>query len=164
FSTASKHSAITSPEGTYNNFYNENNEPNTGDYVINPVPTDYFFEVVTQPSEFKEEVSFSTQLRTILFTNQFQGGVPLDYRKKSPSWDNLSEEQKLKESKIYRQSVEFSDAIENIIAIRSKKILDKLDAVYDKTTDSYTLNNAKFSQFLQEEFDKRNLPLNIKLA
>src|SRR5690606_20870938 len=56
FSTASKHSAITSPEGTYNNFYNENNEPNTGDYVINPVPTDYFFEVVTQPSGFKEEV------------------------------------------------------------------------------------------------------------
>ena len=165
FGTAAKHSAILNSNNEFNKFYESPGVPYTGDYTINPVPIESFFEVVKQPSKYKEEVRFSTQLRTLLFVNLFENGVPLDYSKANnktkEDWDKLTEQEKLASSPSYKRAKDFSDAIDNIVKIKKDSLLIRLKATYNPTTDSYTIDEEQLSKILEEEFNKRGLPLNV---
>ena len=161
FATASKHSAILNSENKFNKLYESKGVPYTGDYTINPVPIEYFFEVVKQPSDYKGEDRFSTQLRTLLFVNLFENGVPVDYKKSKESWDSLTESEKIAASPSYKRAVEFSNAIDNIVKIRRDSLLRRLKATYNPTTDSYSIDEEQLSKLLEEEFNKRGLPLNV---
>jgi len=158
FSSGSKHSAITS-DGEYNSFYDKDGKPYTGDYTINPVPVEYFYEVVNSPDHYKEESRFSTQFRTLLFSNIFNNGKPIDYTKNN--WDSLSEDEKKKQSPFYRRAVEFRDAIDNIVSIRKENLLKQLKAVYNSESDSYTIDQSALSSILEKEFENKDLPFNI---
>ena len=158
FKTASKHSSIVNDKGTHNNFYNEDGSVNEGDYVLNPIHTEFIFEVMPSPEDYKGVVSFSTQLRKLLFVNSFKNGVPIDYKGTKDQWDALTESKKRSSSSIYLKKELFSEAIDSIIEIEKNKLLDKIGAKLEG--DKYTYDEEKFSKLLQEEFDKRNLPQN----
>ncbi len=157
FKSGSKHSAITN-NGNNNKFYNTDGTVNTNDYTINPIFTEYIFEVVPSPTDYKEEVSFSTQLRKLLFVNQFNKGYPVDYKEKD--WDNLSQEERLKASKIYRLEQEFGNTINTLVSNEKEKLLKQLDATTD-SKGNFIINEQKLSNLLEDEFNKRGLPYNV---
>lgn len=159
FQSASKHSAITN-NGKYNTFY-EDGKPYTGDYTINPIPVEYFYEVVNSPDYYKEESRYSTQLRTILFVNLFDNGIPRDVDRYKIDWNSLSESEKKKISPSYKRAVDFRDSIDDIIRLRKEKLLNQIEASYNPETDSFTFNEVKLSSLLEREFDRKNQPFNV---
>ena len=158
FKTASKHSSIVNDEGTHNNFYNEDGSVNEKDYVLNPIHTEFIFEVMPSPEDYKGSVSFSTQLRKLLFVNSFKNGVPIDYKGTKDQWDALSESKKRSSSSTYLNKELFAEAIDSLVELEKNKLLDKIGA--ELKDGKYTYDEEKFSDLLQEEFDKRNLPQN----
>jgi hypothetical protein len=158
FKSASKHSSIVNSNGTNNKFYNIDGSVNTEDYVTNPVFTEFIFEVQASPKDYKEEVSFSTQLRKLLFVNQFNNGYPIDYKGKD--WNELSEEEKKKSSKIYKLEQDFGNTINNLVQNEKERLLKSLDVKVDKK-GNYTISEEKLSQLLEQEFKSRNLPNNV---
>jgi hypothetical protein len=159
FKTASKHSSIVNDEGTHNNFYNEEDgSVNEKDYVLNPIHTEFIFEVMPSPEDYKGSVSFSTQLRKLLFVNSFKNGVPIDYKGTKDQWDALSESKKRSSSSTYLNKELFAEAIDSLVELEKNKLLDKIGA--ELKDGKYTYDEEKFSDLLQEEFDKRNLPQN----
>ena len=158
FKTASKHSSIVNNEGTHNNFYNEDGSVNEKDYVLNPIHTEFIFEVMPSPENYKGSVSFSTQLRKLLFVNSFKNGVPIDYKGTKDQWDALSESKKRSSSSTYLNKELFAEAIDSLVELEKNKLLDKIGAKLEN--GKYTYDEEKFSDLLQEEFDKRNLPQN----
>ena len=157
FKSASKHSAIID-NGKFNKLYNEDGSVNTGDYVTNPIHSEFIFEVVTSPEDYKEKLTFSTQLRKLLFVNVFNNGIPIDFKGKN--WDSLSEKEKLKQSKFYKLEQEFGEIIDKLVQEEKEKLLKSLDVKVDKN-GNYELSEEKFSQLLEKEFKSRNLPNNV---
>jgi len=163
FNSGSKHSAITK-DNTYNNFYNEDNSVNTGDYTINPILWEHMFEQQVSPSKFKGKVRFSTQLRKLLFLNHFNAGVPKDFRpfkgqenadtKNREMWDSLPQQEKLKASKIYSNFNRFGDIIQDKINQEKDRLISSL------STDG-VIDTKKLSEFLEKEFEERGLPDNV---
>jgi hypothetical protein len=95
FESGSKMSAITDSEGNFNPFYENQQErtPYTGIYTINTINYEHLKEQVNIEPELKEKVTFSTQMRKLLFLNTFNGGVPIDAPKDMTleQWDALSD-------------------------------------------------------------------------
>ena len=160
FKTASKHSSITAA-GKHNNLYNADGSINTGDYAINPVHVEYTFEVVASPDHFKGESTYPTQRRKLLFSNSFEGGVPVDYRE--GNWNNLTEDEKRAKSKVYTNEQDYGQAIENLINAGKDRLLRNLGAKMD-SAGNFTVDDAKLSDLLEKEFKKRNLPQNTRLS
>ena len=160
YKTASKHSSITN-DGKHNQMYNADGSVNTGDYTLNPIHLEYTFEVVTSPDHFKELNIYPTQRRALLFSNSFEGGVPVDY--KGQDWNNLTEAARLDTSTVYRLSQVYGHTIEQLINTGKERLLKKLDAAQEDD-GTFTINQQKLSDLLEREFTKRNLPQNVKLS
>lgn len=160
FKTASKHSSITN-EGKHNSLFDKDGNVNKGDYTINPIHLEYTFEVVASPEHFKEESTYPTQRRKLLFSNSFEGGVPIDY--KGSNWNDLSEVDKLDKSSIYRLEQSYGQHIEKLINLGKNRLLKSLDASEDED-GNFTINDQKFSDLLEKEFKNRNLPNNAQLS
>lgn len=166
YSSAIKHSGlgIVDENGKVinNSLYDKEGNFNEEEpFVVNPVFQDFIYEVVTSPEDYKEYVTFSTQLRKLLFLNSYNQGIPTDYKVKGKNWFDLSEEEKLKASKIYTLDVKVSDAIQNLINLGKQEILEKLDAKLSEDGQYYNLDKEKLSEFLETEFKKRNLPISV---
>lgn len=161
FESGSKMSAITDSEGNFNSFYENQQErtPYTGEYIINTINYEHLKEQVNIDPEIKEKVTFSTQMRKLLFLNTFSNGVPIDAPKGMTleQWDALSDADKKKNSSFYKLEQKFNKVIDNLVNLERNKVLEQLGAT-KKLTGGYKLDNAKVARFLQEEFEKRGLP------
>lgn len=161
FSSGSKASAINNPDGKFNPFYEDYSKrtPYTGEYTINPVHFQHLKEQVNVEPEVKEKVTFSTQMRKLLFLNTFNGGVPIDLLKDMSleEWDALPESEKLKNSNFYKLEKKFNSLISRKVDIEREKVLNQIGAV-KKLTGGYKVDAQKLSDFLKAEFEKRGLP------
>jgi len=161
FQSGSKHSAVLNPDGKYNPFYADESKtvPYTGQYTTNPIHYEFLFDVLNVEPEFKDEVRFSTQLRKLLFSNQFDNGVPEDYTKKD--WEKLSESEKEKASPIYKSFKNVQRIIEAQVDLEKQNLISILGAKFNADTNTYILDEQKFSELLEDELLKRNLPDNV---
>jgi hypothetical protein len=146
FESGSKMSAITNSEGNFNPFYENQQEriPYTGNYTINTINYEHLKEQVNIEPELKEKVTFSTQMRKLLFLNTFSNGVPIDAPKDMTleQWDALSEADKKKNSSFYKLEQKFNKVIDNLVNLERKKVLEQLGAT-KKLIGGYKLDNAK---------------------
>ena len=62
-------------------------------------------------------------------------------------WESLSEQEKLKQSKAYRNASNFRDAVDNLVKLKKEQLLNQIEAVYNPTTDSYTFNQKLFLNY-----------------
>lgn len=141
FESGSKTSSIQNEGGGFNSFYEnyENRTPFTGEYTINPIFYQYLKEQVNIDPSLKGKVSFSTQMRKLLFLNTFANGVA--------------------DKKEFAQlDKRFTEVINHIVDMEKTSVLKKMGAVYNKETKEYTLDDRKLSEFLQKEFEERGLP------
>ena len=162
FNSASKHSSIGVMKDNklqQNALYNEDNTPNSGDWVLNPIQQDFIFEVVPSPKTYKGEATFSTQLRKLLFVNSFDNGIPIDYKGTKP-FNTLTEAEKIKQSYVYYLDNTIANAIDDLVTLEKNTILNKIGATLNTKTDKYTFDDAKLSAFLEEELSKRNISKN----
>lgn len=162
FNTASKHSSVgVLKDGKLqqNALYNEDGTPNTSDWVLNPIQQDFIYEVVPSPKDYKEDVTFSTQLRKLLFVNSFNNGIPTDY-KGSKNFNSLTEAEKLKSSYIYSLDNTLSNTINDLVTLEKDKLLTKIGATLNTDTNKYTFDDVKLSALLEDEILKRNLGSN----
>jgi RimJ/RimL family protein N-acetyltransferase len=152
FASASKHSAtINTTTGKYNDLYQEE------DYLTDEVPQDFIYEVVSSPNKLKEEVSFSTQLRKLLFVNSYNQGIPTDYTGKK-DWDSLTEKEKLANSRLYNLDTTFTNTIEDLVTLEKNKLLTQLGATLSEDKTKYTIDQSKLSTLLDKELRARDLP------
>jgi hypothetical protein len=142
FESGSKHSAIMNSPTEFNKFYDneEKTVAYTGEYVTNSINYDFIFDVLNVEPKLKDEVTFSTQLRRLLFSNFFKDGKPTN-------------------PELYNK---FNKAIQGLVDIEKENILKKVNAKWNETTKQYDIDEAKFGAYLEEEFDRRNLPDNAK--
>ena len=159
FKSASKHSSILNDSGEHDKMYNEDGTVYTGDYTLNPIHTEYIFEVVPSPKDYKGEITSSTQERAILFVNSFEHGIPVDYKGKK-DWNSLSEQERKAKSYTYRLEQKYGETIQKIVEIKKEGVLKQLDAKVDER-GNFTINDDKFSEYLEKEFNNRNMPYNV---
>jgi hypothetical protein len=79
YKSGSKISTITLEDGTIPNMYTDLNkrELYTGQYAINPINLNFFKNQLDIAPYFKNKVTLSSQLRTIIETNLYEKGKPI---------------------------------------------------------------------------------------
>jgi hypothetical protein len=79
YKSGSKISTITLEDGTIPNMYTdlEKRELYTGQYAINPINLNFFKNQLDIAPYFKNKVTLSSQLRTIIETNLYENGKPI---------------------------------------------------------------------------------------
>lgn len=166
FASASKHSATLMPievdgktEYRHNLFYDKDGNVSKEKLHSNSFFISQQFDVVASPEDFKKKVTFSTQLRKLLSLNSYFNGVPVDYKGTKEQWEKLTEKQKQEQSKSHKIIQNFSNAIDNLVALETQKLKTKLD-VKEAKDGSWVINDEKLSNLLEVEFKKRNLPYN----
>lgn len=145
-----------------NPFYSDYTKriPFIGDLTINKVFFHYLKEQVNVEPKLKGIVVFATQMRKLLHLNLYTGGVPNDIKMSLSEWSNLSKQDKLNSSGIYRSEQRFGDVIQKLVEIEQAAIIEKMGATL-LPDGNYKLNAEKLSNFFKEEFIKRDLPNEI---
>lgn len=165
FASGNKASATLNSKGEHNNFYVTNKKdpnkrtPNVETYHTQTIFYDYLGEQTKIDEKPKERVTFSTQLRKLLFSNLFNQGVPVDYKGKD--WENATEEDKIKNSLTYRQSLKFKKTLQKLYDYYLQDLLNSLGAKYSEEKGFYEIDQARLVALLEKEFDRRDLPQNV---
>jgi exodeoxyribonuclease-5 len=165
FASGNKASATLNSKGEHNNFYVTNKKdpnkrtPNVETYHTQTIFYDYLGEQTKIDEKPKERVTFSTQLRKLLFSNLFNQGVPVDYKGKD--WENATEEDKIENSLTYRQSLKFKKTLQKLYDYYLEDLLNSLGAKYSEEKGFYEIDQAKLVALLEKEFDRRDLAQNV---
>ena len=160
FGSGNKASAILNSDNEFNDFYSDQKQriPFEGKLQTQKVFYNYLGEQVNIEPEPKKKVTFSTQLRKLLFSNLFENGIPIDYTQDTP-WEQLTEEEKLKNSIYYKNKEKFRDILQKMYNYHLNKLLDDIGATYTQGK-FYDIDQQKLSNLLTKEFQSRNLPDN----
>ena len=165
FASGNKASATLNSKGEHNNFYVQNKKdpnkrtPNVETYHTQTIFYDYLGEQTKIDEKPKERVTFSTQLRKLLFSNLFNQGVPIDYKGKD--WESATEEDKIENSLTYRQSLKFKKTLQKLYDYYLQDLLNSIGAKYSEEKGFYEIDQAKLVALLEKEFDRRDLPQNV---
>ena len=165
FASGNKASATLNSKGEHNNFYVTNKKdpnkrtPNVETYHTQTIFYDYLGEQTKIDEKPKERVTFSTQLRKLLFSNLFNQGVPTDYKGKD--WKSATEEDKIENSLTYRQSLKFKKTLQKLYDYYLQDLLNSIGAKYSEEKGFYEIDQAKLVALLEKEFDRRDLPQNV---
>ena len=119
------------------------------------------------PSKDSNDVTQGSQITKLVTLDFMQAGVPIDFDTKNEDfnakfvkWIKLSEEQKLKESEIYKDVKHNQDILEAKIEQGYKSLLKKLGL--SKTADGFKISNVKkLTDTLKDEILKREVNDNI---
>ena len=182
FPTGSKRTFIkASPTTIGDEIYVNGDTSNVLDYenitfTNNPIYVAYLKNQTTVNKYFKNQSTFSTQLRKLVTSGMFEFGVPVDYIKKhrnktdeaiKEAWEKLSYDQQLKESKFFTKSEEFSKILDQYIEAKTKELLEDLGWSINPETGEPEGDMATMVNFLVKEFKEQGLtdhelePLNI---
>jgi hypothetical protein len=119
------------------------------------------------PSKDASYVTQGSQITKLVTLDFMQAGVPIDFETKDTDFDSrfvkwikLSEEQKLKQSELYRDIKHNQDLLEAKIEEGYKSLLKKLGLV--KTSKGFTISDVnKLTDTLRDEILKREVNDNI---
>lgn len=117
--------------------------------------------------------SLGTQIRKQLFGNKFNSGVPIDFRpegvkhisKKRNLWDALSEEEKLKASKLYTLNESYKKALDEIKKYKLEELLEELGVegyIEGKPETIKIKDYKKFVDLVIKEILKKEAPNSIE--
>ena len=170
FTSGSKRSYINGKAGVNGDLiYNgdtSNIKPHTEiEFTPNRIYVAYLKNQTDVNSKFKNNATFSTQLRKLITGGLYQYGVPVDYLKnnkkkfKTPenaieSWSNLTDKQKLKASEFHKLSEEFTKTLADLVAAKKEELLEELEHIENKN-GSIEGNRLKMIQFLEKELKRQ---------
>jgi hypothetical protein len=157
FGSGSKINTITT-NGKIDKFYEDNSADNTTaafarpDYQFtkNVIFLDYFKDQLETADSYKGKVIFPTQLRKLIEEGLMDRGVPIDYPGTKEEWDEMDEDEKLKNSDNYKKIIRYEQAVAAFTDFKIKELEKEADITYDDE------GNAKMSEKLVE-FVKKEL-------
>lgn len=164
-------SRVNTATGKASTFYNKEGNINTIDTeTISIIDYRYMKMQLDIDPKVKTKVTAGTQLRSIVLSDMFEGGVPIDYDRKSKdsdarkiAWSNLSEEKKIAKSNKYKL-LQSSNSMLNAITSSAKHKLLKEFSLEQNNDGSFSLKGGdftKFAELMQKELAKRTLPRNM---
>jgi hypothetical protein len=111
--------------------------------------------------EIKKKVTDSTQSRkNILSGIMVNGEYPIDYKGTKEEWEALSDSEKLDQSKLWNNFIEYEDTYRELVS----QLTDELLKEYNSTegTNSLSINDgAKFANLIRRAAVERGSPNNI---
>lgn len=142
-----------------NNPYGEDGKINKDPFrKIVKVPFENFsIQVQTTPKEEPKQ-TLGSQLTKLATLNLMSGGTPIDY--KGNDWKTLSEEQKQKESPLYKKVKHNQSVLQGMIEEGYNQMLKKL-GLSDNGNTFIVKDRNKLTKTLQEEILRREVNENI---
>ena len=141
------------------------------DGKMNPLNTDliqkidlkYFGNQLDIAPKIKESTIFGTQYRSLISSNLYLSGLPIDFNGTSEIWNAMSEEEKASTSPIYRLESEFHSIINNNIDKDWDSLLDEVGLSFNESTSSYSFNGdyKAFSDLITQSMVERGLSPNV---
>lgn len=111
------------------------------------------FQLENSYDESKKKNTLGSQTRKIATVDLMEGGKPIDAKK---DWESLSDEQKLKQSPVYKMVQWHQQVDEALVDQGYNELLNKLGIV--DTGGEYVMDNAeKAAKTLQDEIKRRAL-------
>lgn len=116
---------------------NTSNVKNTSDitFTKNPIYIAYLKNQTDVNSFFKEESTFSTQLRKLITAGLYEFGIPVDFYKEGEfktnedailAWGKLSEKEKKEKSEFHRLSEELKNTIDDLVENSKEELLESI--------------------------------------
>lgn len=170
FKSGSKRSFIKSDAKSKGDAIYEGDTSNIKDdmtFTPNPIYVAYLKNQTDVNSFFKDESTFSTQLRKLITAGLYQYGVPVDYGKKFKTpeaaieaWDKLSPAQKRANSKFHTLSENLKESIADYVAHEKKVLLEQVgweESDLKKPSSQISKEKLlKMFQFLDKELKKQD--------
>lgn len=157
FESGSKIETLTGNSGL-NSFYNEDGDFTTEDLVVNEIYWKFLKNQVEIAPKMKEENTFGTQYRKLLFQDKFSMGIPLDY--KLDNWWDLNTEQKRKASKIFELYDDYNQMLKDITNGELDKLKNELGITFENGKYKITKWNS-LKDMIKQEIIRRDLPSSV---
>lgn len=107
--------------------------------------------------ETKGKVTDSTQGRKINLSGIMEDGVPIDYVGTKEEWNNLSDEDKLANSELFRYITRYDEIYNELI----QEFISELQAGYELSNTFSITNPLKFVNLIRKQAEDRVSPDNI---
>lgn len=118
----------------------------------------YFgIQLDTAPKRKKEAI-VGSQMRTLMASNIFNGGIPADFT--GDNWNELNHEQQLEISPEFRNYIDFNETLEDLIDDDMAFLLDELNIAYNDKTDTYSFkggDKAAIGDIIKREMRSRRM-------
>jgi hypothetical protein len=157
------------PDKIYSNQQaRESDIDNSEDFTKNTIFLTYLKDQMDIADEVKGQVIFSTQLRKLVEQGLMRDGIPIDYTGKDEEWDNLTDDQRAKESKIYSAVLEYEKNIDTLTDLVKADILKMTGFKQIETQDGISYepvkkgDYSKLLSFAQSEITRQDFAPNEK--
>lgn len=144
FASGSKISTITStgsPDQLYSDLATRQLDQSLK-FTKNPIFVDYLKNQLEVSPEFKDRVTFSTQLRKLIEQPFYNEGAPVDFvpgavtsaekLKRVSQWNSLSEQQKREKSPVYVIARSYEENLKKLQEVKRQQLLDEAGWTQDK--------------------------------
>lgn len=165
FDSGAKRSYIKSGETNGDNIYEGNGSSGLipdFKFTLNPFYVDYLKNQTEVNKIFKEQVTLSTQFRKIFDVGLYQEKLPIDYTGTKDQWNELSDSEKKKASKIYENTEAVLHELDRLTTYMRKDLIkeigwkEKPDGTLDGDLDSmltYIKKKLADQDYSQHEID-----------
>ena len=117
----------------------------------------------------KQYTTVGTQKRTLMKSDLFEGGVPVDYlenydvSERMMMWNKLAENSKLAQSPVYKQIKEYDNLYNGLTVQARTKLLKRFGITEENGEYKVKDNNYKeFGKLVKSEMSRRNMPRSLK--
>jgi hypothetical protein len=127
--------------------YNSDRDITDVPFTKNIINIEYLKNQLNIEPKWKGKVTFATQIRKLIEVDLFENGIPTDYKvgesieNRIDSWFSLSENEKLDNSKNYRQALEYEKAVYKLTIIKKAQLIKKAKLRFDK--DGKLISNVE---------------------
>ena len=144
----------------------ESDIDNSEEFTKNTIFLTYLKDQMDIADEVKGQVIFSTQLRKLVEQGLMRDGIPIDYIGKDEEWDELTDTQRAKESKIYSVVLEYEKNIDTLTDLVKADILKMTGFKQIETQDGISYepvkkgDYSKLLSFAKSEIERQDFAPN----
>ena len=173
--SANKYGTKLNKDGDIMTMYNKNGEfkynsktkeLNNRSIVTQETEWRWFGVQVDQAPKFKKNITVGSQFRKLALSNILSNGIPVDFE--GNNWNELTEVEKNKQSKLYSLSKEYIDIQAELVDRPFNDLVDELglEGVFDgDKLVGYKINNREgLIDIVVDSQEDRNLPDNVIIS
>lgn len=160
-SKLSKVTPVEYKDGKFQNivnvYYNEDRSVNDAlEFTINSIHTRFLKNQLYLAEGYKGKITLPTQLRKIILLGIMDNGIPMDYSGQV-NWNDLSEDQRKKESKLYNWFVRYNNNLKSLTDFYKDQLKNDLGLVLNEETGFYEGDSRKLIEYVKTQLEDKEL-------